>query len=55
MTDYEEDDEFFDNEVETVSLDAEDDDDEDPKGSAFMRGVEEAVQIREADEEDEEF
>jgi len=55
MEEYEED-EFFDNEVETVTLDASDDDDEeDPKGAAFMRGVDEAVQIRDADEEDEEF
>jgi hypothetical protein len=55
MQDYEEDEEFFDNQVEqTVSIN-EDDDEEDPKGNAFMRGVEEAVQIRDADEEDEEF
>ena len=57
MNNYEEEDEFFDSQVETVRLDAgDDDDDEDPKGTAFMRGVEEAVQIREStEEEDEEF
>ncbi len=53
MHDYEEE-EFFDNQVESVRLDADDEDDDDPKGTAFMRGVEEAVQIREATEEDEE-
>ena len=56
MEDYEEDEEFFDNEVgqKTVSIE-EDDEEEDPKGNAFMRGVEEAGLIREAEEGEEEF
>ena len=53
MDEYE-DDEFFDSEVETVSID-EDDDEEDPKGNAFMRGVEEATEIKDEGEEEEEF
>ena len=54
MNNYEEEEEFFDNQVETVHLDAgNDDDDEDPKGTAFMRGVDKAQQIRESREEDE--
>ena len=55
MDEYE-DDEFFDSEVETVSID-EDDEEEDPKGNAFMRGVEKATEIRDVSEgeEEEEF
>jgi hypothetical protein len=54
MHDYEEDDEFFDNEVE-VSMPMDDEaDEEDPKGMAFMRGVEEAVQIKDNTEDEEE-
>ena len=55
MNNYEEEEEFFDNQVESVRLDGgDDDDDEDPKGTAFMRGVDEAQQIRDAREEDDE-
>lgn len=54
MHGFEEEDEFFDNEVESVRLDADDDDEEDPKMAAFMRGVKEAEQIRDPNEEDEE-
>ena len=50
MNEYEEE-EFFDSEVEVVSLN-EDDDEEDPKGTAFMRGVEEATEIRDTSEEE---
>jgi hypothetical protein len=54
MIDYEEDDEFFDSQVEqSIALDDEAEE-EDPKGAAFMRGVEEAVQIRDASEDEEE-
>lgn len=55
MDEYE-DDEFFDSQVESVSLD-EDEDDEDPKGTAFLRGVEAATEIRDVSEgeEEEEF
>ncbi|MFH1064129.1 MAG: hypothetical protein V1729_03550 [Candidatus Woesearchaeota archaeon] len=49
-----EEDEFFDSEAgQSVSLD-EDEEDDDPKGSAFLRGVDEAGQIREAPEKEEE-
>lgn len=50
MNEYEEE-EFFDSEVEIVSLN-EFDDEEDPKGTAFMRGVEEATEIRDTSEEE---
>lgn len=54
MEDYE-DDEFFDSQAEqaTVSIE-EDDEEEDPKGNAFMRGVEKATEIRDAIEGEEE-
>lgn len=54
MHDYEEDDEFFDNQIEqTISMEDEAEE-EDPKAAAFMRGVEEAVKIREESEDEEE-
>ena len=57
MDEYE-DDEFFDTQAEqtTVSIE-EDDEEEDPKGNAFMRGVEKATEIRDVaeGEEEEEF
>lgn len=46
MEDFEDENQFFDSEVESGVSFNEDDDEEDPEGSAFMRGVEEAVQIR---------
>ncbi|MBW2997296.1 hypothetical protein KY349_03075 [Candidatus Woesearchaeota archaeon] len=52
MEDYE-DDEFFDSQEQTVSID-EDDEEEDPKGNAFMRGVEKATEIRDVVEGEEE-
>ena len=56
MQEYEEEEQFFDNEVEQVVTRDDEAEEEDPKGTAFMRGVEEAVQIRDAsDDEDEEF
>jgi hypothetical protein len=55
MEDYEEDEELFDSESgSSVSID-EDDEDDDPKGNAFLRGVEEAVQIRDGTDEEEEL
>ncbi|NQU78192.1 hypothetical protein HQ545_00315 [Candidatus Woesearchaeota archaeon] len=52
---YEDDEEFFDSSSEqTIVLDDEDEE-EDPKGFAFMRGVEEAVKIREAEEDEDEI
>ncbi len=53
MEDYEEDEERMDGDSsedeETVSFD-EEEEDEDPKGKAFLRGVEEAEQIAEEKE-----
>ncbi len=52
MADYN-DDEFFDDSQQTVFVSDDEADEEDPEGSAFMRGVEEAEQIIEkTDEED---
>ena len=51
MEDYEED-EAVDNEA-NEDLSFEEEEDDDPKDVAFMRGVEEAVQIREETEEEE--
>lgn len=52
MQDFE-DDEFFENEADdSVSID-EDEDGEDPKMDAFMRGVEEAEEIEEQKQEEE--
>ncbi|MBW2964203.1 hypothetical protein KY363_01975 [Candidatus Woesearchaeota archaeon] len=55
MQDYEEEDEFFDDESEDDAFSMDDEtEDDDPKGAAFMRGVEEAVKIRDATEDEEE-
>ncbi|MBW2972556.1 hypothetical protein KY359_05970 [Candidatus Woesearchaeota archaeon] len=54
MEEYEEDEESFDDELETYSFDDEEEED-DPKGTAFMRGVEEAVKIRDSNEGEEEY
>ena len=55
MEDYEEEDEFFDDSVSTTVPVEDEEEEEDPKGFAFMRGVEKAVEIRDADEEEEDF
>ena len=53
MADYD-DDEFFDSTQATVFVSDDEEDEEEPKGRAFMRGVEEAEQlIEKADDEDE--
>ena len=52
MANYE-DDEFFDDSKPTVFVSEDEEDEEDPKGRAFMRGVEEAEQIVEGADEDE--
>ncbi len=52
MADYD-DDEFFDHSEATVFVSEDEDDEEDPKASAFMRGVKEAEQIVERDDDDE--
>jgi len=52
MADYD-DDEFFDNSEPTVFVSDDEDDEEDPKASAFMRGVAEAEQLVERDDDDE--
>ncbi|MBN1544469.1 hypothetical protein JW898_03330 [Candidatus Woesearchaeota archaeon] len=54
MEDYEEDEEFFDDELEAYSFEDEEEED-DPKGNAFMRGVEEAVKIKDGQEGEEEL
>ena len=55
MEEYEEDEDLFDSESgSAVSID-EDDEEDDPKGNAFMRGVEEAVQIQDSGDEEEEL
>jgi hypothetical protein len=54
MQDFE-DDEFFENDADdSISID-DDEDGEDPKMDAFMRGVEEAEEIEEQKEEDDDF
>lgn len=53
MEEYEEDD-MFDSSVTEDFSQKEDEDDEDPEASAFMRGVKEAQQIRESTEEEDE-
>jgi hypothetical protein len=54
MEDYEEDEELFDSESEDDLSFDETEEDDDPKGDAFLRGVEEAVKIKEETEEEEE-
>lgn len=52
MADYD-DDEFFDDTQPTVFVSEDEEDEEDPQGSAFMRGVKEAEKIIEkTDDED---
>jgi hypothetical protein len=55
MEDYEEDEELFDSDSgdDDLSFDEAEEDD-DPKGDAFLRGVEEAVKIRDEPKEEEE-
>ncbi len=50
MNMFEEDEEFFNTYDDSACLD-EEDDEEDPKAEAFMRGVEKAVEISDDDEE----
>jgi hypothetical protein len=52
MEDYDEEEAPVDNEAEDDVTFDEDDEEEDPQGNAFLRGVEEAVTIKEEEEEE---